>query len=206
MPMRVAGTRRVAGSLAPGATGVDLTLTGTMIADIARGLTALEFPAAALGVRCTTDPDTGMGTSGPNVLTLSAGGFAWESINVGSLQTANNAGILATAALYESGVLTPAALAANTDDYAPAGYSSVSLLALSATTPVNLTGIVAVTNLTLWLLNTSANAITLKHDVTSTAANRFYGPGAADFVLTQYKLVRARYLASLSRWVLGGAG
>ena len=183
-----------------------VTATGDIQGAVVRGTTALEFPATGVGVRCTTDTDTGIGQNGANTLSLYAGNFNWLNVLVGSVQTANSATFSATGAVINSGIVTPTTLAANTDNYAPTGYSTATTLLLSASLAVDLTGIVAVSGLTLWLVNIGANTITIKHDVTSTAANRFYAPGAVDFALTQFKAVQARYIAAQSRWVLGGAG
>ena len=50
----------------------------------------------------------------------------------------------------------------------------------------------------------SANTITLKHDSTSSQnPNRFYGPGAADYALTQYSAVELTYDVTLLRWLIG---
>lgn len=76
---------------------------------------------------------------------------------------------------------------ANTDNWQPQISSSntnLTFLRLSATTPVNLTGMVAGKDGEVRILaNRSANAITLVHNATSTAANRFRMRSAANYVL-----------------------
>ena len=53
---------------------------------------------------------------------------------------------------------------------------------------------------------TAAQTLTLKHDVTSTAANRFSLPGAADMILSANSGIGIWYDATSSRWrVLGAA-
>jgi hypothetical protein len=60
------------------------------------------------------------------------------------------------------------------------------------------------------LINVGSNPLVLKHDVTSTAAKRFYCPGAADVTLSQYGWALLWYDVTLSRYVVatgsGGGG
>lgn len=107
-------------------------------------------------------------------------------------------------------VISPAALTGNTDNWAPTGYETANWIrAQSDATPRNLTGIVApaATGSMLWLsnINTAAVTITLVHDATSTAANRFICPGYANYALTRGTTVLLVYDNSVARWrVMGG--
>jgi hypothetical protein len=103
--------------------------------------------------------------------------------------------------LVFSGAITPAALAANTSDYNPTGLATASTLQISASAPVDLTGIAGgVDGRVLLLDNVGANLITLKDaNAGSTAANRFaFG---ADYSLAAGQQVALRYRGSASRWV-----
>ena len=55
------------------------------------------------------------------------------------------------------------------------------------------------------LINASAFTLTLKHDVTSTAANRFYCPNNADVLVRQNGTVFIIYDTNASRWRVMGA-
>jgi hypothetical protein len=110
-------------------------------------------------------------------------------------------------------VLIPAALTGATHNYEPAGIHYSSILELSATGAVNLTGIVPVQDdgqgqdahvgRVLVVANTGANAITLKdEDANSTAANRF--SLKADVVLAQDAAATLYYSTSASRWRCAG--
>lgn len=55
------------------------------------------------------------------------------------------------------------------------------------------------------LLNASAFTITLKHDATSTAANRFFTPNNADFAIRQNGACDIEYDTTSSRWRVIGA-
>lgn len=102
-----------------------------------------------------------------------------------------------------TGKITPAALAANTNNYAPAGLDVSSVVRLSsAIGGVNLTGITGGTDGRLLMLqNVGANTVTITHeDALSTAANRFSLRGAASMVLTASKSVTIQYDGTAARW------
>lgn len=104
-------------------------------------------------------------------------------------------------------VISPAQLTANTDDYDPADLATSGVLRITASGAINLTGIAADSgNSWLLLINSGTNTITLKHDVTSTAANRFYCKGAADYALTSRSSALLFYDSTSSRWRVLGTG
>jgi hypothetical protein len=102
-------------------------------------------------------------------------------------------------------------LQASVNDYTVAarGFVNASILALSATTAVNITGLQGATpNRELTLLNTSANVITLKNaSGASAAANRFHF--GADVTLGQNQALKLIALAAggwASQSSSGGGG
>lgn len=99
-------------------------------------------------------------------------------------------------------VVSPTALAANTNDYAPATIQAAAVLRISSTGAVDLTGIVAASTAHAKLLiNVGTFTITLKHaSGSSSAANRFRCPGAADYSLTQSNTVWIWYDATSTVW------
>lgn len=103
--------------------------------------------------------------------------------------------------IRKTGQISPTALGANTNNYNPAGLANTGILRISATTPVNLTGIAAgVEGDELDVINVGSNTITLTHeDASSTAANRFLLAASASIALTQHAVVRLRY-SSDARW------
>jgi len=104
-----------------------------------------------------------------------------------------------------TGAISPTQLVANTDNWGPTGLSTANVVRINVDANRDITGIVAQATGTILLLhNTTTFTITLKHDVTSTAANRFYGPGAADYALTAYASVWIRYDGTHSRWTVIG--
>lgn len=104
-----------------------------------------------------------------------------------------------------TGIITPSQIVANTNDWAPTSLSTAAVIRLDTDAARDLTGIVAQAAATRILLcNIGGFNCVLKHDVTSTAANRFYGPGSADFTLTPNKSVDIWYDATSSRWRIVG--
>lgn len=117
--------------------------------------------------------------------------------------------LLIAGGLGMTGVISPTQIAANTDNYAPTGGATASRWRLSTDASRNLTGI-SISQADGWrlkLINVGSFAIVLKHDVTSTAANRFYCPNSLDFTLMPNQGVDIEYDGTSSRWrvlVVGG--
>jgi hypothetical protein len=93
----------------------------------------------------------------------------------------------------------------NTNDYSPTGLGTATIIRLqgNATTSV-LTGIAAQSSARrILLVNVSTNAITLSNqNASSTAANRFACPNAANYSLQQQAAVEIFYDSTTSRWRL----
>lgn len=104
-------------------------------------------------------------------------------------------------------IISPTALAANTNDWNPTGLGTAYLIrATSDATPRNLTGITAQADGTVLYLHNAnaATTITLVHDATSTGANRFLCKGAANFALTAKTTVMLVYDSTADRWLVIG--
>lgn len=114
----------------------------------------------------------------------------------------------ATLSTLQLVVITPTALAADTDNWNPTGLSTADIIRMSSSAAYNLTGIVAPAADRLVILdNIGTFTITLKHDTTSTAANRFLCPGDADLALAADTNVWLQYDFTSSRWrIIGGTG
>lgn len=97
-------------------------------------------------------------------------------------------------------VVTPTALAANTDNWASA---TGAINRVSASAAYNLTGIAAPTQdgTLKFLWNVGTFPITLIHELTSTAANRFTCAGGASIVLGPGELALLTYSTTTSRWL-----
>lgn len=91
------------------------------------------------------------------------------------------------------------------NDYA---VGAVTLVRWNGASALTLTGIANGADGRLLLLEnvTAAQFLTLSHDATSSAANRFYAPNAKDVLLVPHAAVLLRYDATDSRWVVAGTG
>jgi len=100
------------------------------------------------------------------------------------------------------GRITPVALAANTNDYAPAGFAAAQVVRISSTAAFNLTGLAGgAAGRLVALINVGANNITLTNqDAGSAAANRFSLPGAASVVLGANGSIELWYDAVTGNW------
>jgi len=104
-----------------------------------------------------------------------------------------------------TGIISPTQLVANTDNWAPTGLSGASVIRATTDASRNLTGLTGgATGRVILLCNVGGFNLVLKHDATSTAANRFYGPGSADVTLTPNKSAWLFYDATSSRWRIVG--
>jgi len=107
----------------------------------------------------------------------------------------------ASAAFALTGDISPASIAANTDDYNPTGLSTAAVLRLTSSADYNLTGIAGgADGRFLAIHNIGSNKLTLKHDTASSAANRFYLPNSQDHVLAPHQGVILQYDSTSSRW------
>ncbi len=104
---------------------------------------------------------------------------------------------------------TPSALSTNpTNDLALSGsafqrLSSSSALAVTGIAPPS--GGAHVDGRVMWLHNVGSFNITLKHDATSTAENRFVTETAGDFILGPRRAVQCTYDTATARWRVIGA-
>lgn len=109
------------------------------------------------------------------------------------------AAMLASGTLALTGIISPAQLIANTDNYNPTGLATATVLRLSTDVSRNLTGIVAAASArVLVVFNVGAQDLVLVNDSTSTAANRFlFG---ANITLGAEEGISLWYDTTSSRW------
>jgi len=100
-----------------------------------------------------------------------------------------------------SGDISPAQLTANTDNWNPTGLSAASVIRLSTDASRNITGLAGgADGRVLFVMNVGGNDLVLKHDATSTAANRFYCPNSTDYTLRANSSAVLVYDSTSSRW------
>lgn len=151
------------------------------------------------------------GTGFDVVLTASSGGVIRLAVdNAAPLGSASfrYSGVFTFAlnnygAEYQAGDQAPA-LTANTDNLTVNATARV--LRITSNGAYNLTGLTGgAAGRRLTLLNASAFTITLTHDATSTAANRFYCPNNTNVAVRQNGSAEVIYDATSSRWRVIGA-
>lgn len=100
------------------------------------------------------------------------------------------------------GVISPAQLVANTDNWNPTGLATANVIRVSTDASRNLTGIVApaVDGTLILLINVGTNNLVLVHDATSTAANRFFCAGAGNQTVNEGDAVWLWYDGTTDRW------
>ncbi len=103
------------------------------------------------------------------------------------------------------GVISPTQLTANTDNWAPTGLSTAAVIRASTDASRNLTGLTGgATGRIIVLANIGAFDLVLKHDVTSTAANRFLCANDADLTLQKDATAVLVYDNTSARWRVTG--
>lgn len=170
---------------------------------------AANDSAGAPGYSYTSDTDSGMARSSANAIVIATAGSARLYADATAIATLNvNTWQVNNGEQYNAPI-TPTTLAANTNNWNPTGLTTCNRIRASADAARDLTGIDAssagVNGRRYRLQNIGAFAITLKHDVTSTAANRFYCPNNADVVLRPNGFVDIEYDTAVSRWRVSGA-
>lgn len=103
-------------------------------------------------------------------------------------------------AQFLTGVISPTALAAATDNWAPTGFATCNVVRMDATLPVALNGLAGgATGRCIRLVNISASVVTIVAGAgTSTAANRF----ASGLAIAAGSFVDLWYDGTTSRWRL----
>ena len=211
-------------------TPVDLLLLASLnnnttgIAYIAGDFTStLDTTAIAIGTEVFLSATAGVVTntapSGSDQIVQSLGfvktqanpgvikGFVRPPKKVGSSYLQAGIAGTITSTLSLEGVISPAALAANTNDWNPTGLSTANTIRVSASGAIDLTGITAPASAwqVILLHNVGANTITLKDEsASSSAANRFALD--ADDGITADTSRTLQYDRTSSRWRVIGKG
>jgi hypothetical protein len=143
--------------------------------------------------------------AGDTMVAQYTSGTGWRVI---VYQKASGAALVAsanfTSTVSFNGVISPTALASNTNDWAPTGLATANVIRLSCSSVINLTGITApVTDgqvLILDNIGATNNCVLTAQDTNSAAANRF----AFDqpITLRPSRTVTIKYDATTVRWVL----
>jgi hypothetical protein len=178
--------------------------------DVGIGLATAQTLSARVHVRKTTE-QLRLDYDVNNYLSVtvgSAGAVTYNATGSGAAHSFSDpvthaSSVTDAGAVLQTGVISPTQLVANTDDWSPTGLATANVIRLDVNGALNLTGIVAQASGTiLTLYNKTAYTVTLTHDATSAAPNRFYCPGATNYALLQKASVRLRYDGTDSRWTV----
>lgn len=124
-----------------------------------------------------------------------------NQINAGGLSASGPATLAGTETL--TGVITPAQLTANTDNWSPPNLNVARVIRASTSASWNLTGIVAQpAGRKISLVNAGAQNLVLVNNSTSTAANRFYTPGGTNVTIVPQGAVDLWYDGATGGWRL----
>lgn len=149
--------------------------------------------ASGTGVEIDNGSTAVVYSNGTNVIAVAGGGGGGPDLS---------------GAIAFPGIISPAQITADQNDYSPAGLSAASTLRLSSDASRNITGLAGGAAGRLILIhNVGANAIVLKDESAgSTAANRF--ALTADLSLAADAVALLQYDSTSSRWraISGGAG
>lgn len=104
--------------------------------------------------------------------------------------------------LVMSGILSPAQITSNQNNYNPAGFGTCNVLRINSDAARDITGLVASANSqTLLVLNSGGFPITLKHEsASSTAVNRFTFASGNDLILNRTGMMWLFYDQTNARW------
>jgi hypothetical protein len=120
------------------------------------------------------------------------------------LVTGNLTGVQLPVSIAVTGDISPSAITANQNDYAPTGLASATVLRLASDASRNITGLTGgADGRVLKLMNVGSNPLVLKNqDAASTAANRF--AIGSDITLAADQAVSLIYDSTSQRWRAGG--
>ena len=175
-----------------------------------------RFPDGAVGapgLGFLTDTDTGWFLNGAGVIAGAVGGVEVSRLQSDGLRLAGALRTLGAGNTPETtidnggslkigGELSPAAFAAQQNDYNPAGLADATILRLDHTGAQTMTGIAGgFAGRILFIVNIGATNLTLSHEsASSTAANRFdFTNGAAITLGADDRLILV-YDSGISRW------
>jgi hypothetical protein len=109
-----------------------------------------------------------------------------------------------TGAFALASAISPSTISGSNDNYAPTGYATTQEIRQDLTAAATITGLAggAAGRLVIVRNLNATYTLTLAHDVTSTAANRFYLPASTDLALPPGTCALLKYDDTSSRWRL----
>lgn len=190
------------------ASGIAVTPTGGIAAtNVQAALAELDSEKAALSHTHPSSAISDGTAAGRTLLTAANAAAQRTALGLGALALADTVPVTnITAEVALSGIIEPAALASDTNDWAPTGIATCSTIRMSSSAAISLTGILApaVDGTILVLENVSDTyAITLSpSSASSAAANRFLIPKPIIVGPNSSVVLKYDKDASVPRWRL----
>lgn len=109
-----------------------------------------------------------------------------------------------------NGIITPAALTGDVNNYAPTGLATAGVLRLGGgSSDRNISGLLAPTSgkaqlLLILNIGTSNSLILNNQSASSSAGNKFFGPNAADVTIRKGGAIFVYYDITLAAWICVG--
>lgn len=125
-----------------------------------------------------------------------------ELSNIAQLNATEVDASIVASSVFLANSISPTSIGANQNDYAPTGFSTASVVRLTASGAYSITGLAGGSNgRAIVVVNVGSNTITLSHEnASSTAANRFACPSSANFSLLAGSCVIVVYDTTSARW------
>jgi hypothetical protein len=163
-----------------------------------------NVPAGANGHYLVIGPNTTDPGFHFNAMSAHTGHIARFGITGSTLASIRASGGMAfSGEEVQTGIVSPSTLTGNTDDWNPTGLATARIIRVNTDASHNLTGIVAQASGTrISIINIGSFDLVLVHSATSTAANQFVLPGAANLTLTPGSAAEIWYDATSTRWRL----
>ena len=190
-------------------TGGGLNVKNTLIRHTAGG-TFSFYTATDAAPTTAVNPILQVGRTGTTVdsIALTSTALTWNGVQVATITSPTLTDTSLAGAIFETGILTPAQITADQNNYAPAGITTCSNVRLTSdTNGRHITGISAggTSGRTIRLINANPSANSILFDLesaSSTAANRFAGNTGSSISLSFGSAMTIWYDATSQRWVI----
>jgi hypothetical protein len=187
---------------------IAVTASGMLTTDVQGSLQALDAGKAATSHTHPSSAITDSTAAGRAMLSAANLAAQHTLLGLGAQAYVNNAVVTSIGAqLAFTGVISPAALVASANDWGPTGWATASRVRLSATSAINITGMLATTDGDIKIIENigATYAITITHDDTASAAgNRVTAP--SNFILDAGQACILVYGATSARWRIIASG
>lgn len=188
---------------------VAVTASGLLTTNVQTSLEALDSGKAAASHTHTASATSDSTAAGRAMLTAADVTAQQTLLGLGSLAYLSSVAVTdITGNIALTGDISPAAINSNTNDWAPTGWATSSRVRCSASSAINITGMLATTDGDIKIIHNvgGTNAITFTdQDASSSVANRIaLGGGLTTFAMKANESLCFIYDGTTARWRLMG--